>query len=292
MSGYTRPATDADMARLWPAVKAAHLMASLEQFSAFRDARAVAGAGERGGDALVVARWREHLDLLAIRGLWSAPHRLAELVEDARAVARAQGFAEVLSPLASAAARDAYLALGMHEVARIVALQANLERSDAGRVPPGVRIRLGASGDLPALADLDARCFGEFWRYGLAELADSLATERLALAEDADSSVVLGYATCELYGSTATLGRLAVAPDARRRGVGTALLSDAMSWARRQGAFALTLVHSGRERALEGPLRRRGLLRAAGAILPGSVPRRNRARPATSVRMNGLWIHL
>jgi len=241
VSGYTKPATDADVARLWPAVKAAHLMGSAEEFRAFRAAAPWRVRVSDGGDALVVARWREHLDLLAIRGLWSAPHRLAELVEDARAVARAQGFAQVLSPLASASARDAYLGLGMYEVARIVALQASLGPRDAGRAMPGIRIRLGTSQDLSALADLDARCFGEFWRYGLAELTDSLATERLALAEDENGSGVLGYSTCELYGSTATLGRLAVAPDARRRGVGTALLSDAMSWAQHHGAFAITL---------------------------------------------------
>jgi ribosomal-protein-alanine N-acetyltransferase len=216
-------------------------MSTAEQFSAFREAAPWRVRVSDTGDALVVARWREHLDLLAIRGLWSAPHRLGELLDDARAVARAQGFARVLSPLVTGDAREAYLRLGMTEVEGIVALQGHAADVAAGPVPDGARVRAACAADMAALLLVDAQCFGEFWRYGTVELAECFATERIALAETDDGAEVIGYSTCALHGATATLGRLAVAPGHRRRGVGAALLGDAAVWAVRHGAFAFTL---------------------------------------------------
>jgi len=240
MSQPTRPAQQEDIFRLWPAVKAAHLMTSAEEFSAFRDAAPWRVRVNEAGEALVLAQWRGHLNVLAIRGLWSAPHHLGDLVDDACAVARAQGFARVLSPLITGDACDAYLAIGMSEVERIVALQGAVGDVIAHRLPAGARIRSANSADLPALARLDEGCFNEFWRYGAVELADSLGRERVTVVETHEGAIE-GYSTCACYGATVTVGRLAVAPAARRHGVGRALLSDVASWAQRSGAYALTL---------------------------------------------------
>ncbi len=240
MSLPTRAASAKDIYALWPAVKAAHLMASAEEFSAFRDAAPWRVRVNDAGEALVVARWRAHLDVLAIRGLWSAPHRLADLVDDARSVARAQGLSVVLSPLASGETRDAYLASGMSEVERIVALQGEVARLHARQLPEGVRIRPARSTDVPDLERVDGECFTEFWRYGSAELEESLAAERVCVVES-EQGAIYGYSTCACYGATVTVGRLAVAPAARRRGLASALLLDAALWAQAVDAYAVTL---------------------------------------------------
>lgn len=244
MSGAMRPARSDEVMRLWPAVKAARLMASAEAFSAFRDAGPWRVQVTESGEALVVAPWRGHLHVLAIRGLWAARHRVPELVEAAASIARAQGFGSVLSPLVALADFEPYRKAGMRERERLVALQAHADRvvgaaAVEGAAHAGVRLRAGSASDLGALAQLDARCFDEFWRYGPAELAEVLERERLVVAED--DGVPVGYATCARYGATVTLGRLAVSPDARRRGVASALCGFAARWAAEGGAHTLTL---------------------------------------------------
>jgi len=240
MSVRTRPALAEDVFRLWPAVKAAHLMTSAEEFSAFREAGPWRVRVTDGGEALLLARWRAHLDVLAIRGLWGASRHVADLVDDAAAVARAQGLAQVLSPLVSEGEAPPYIAAGMREAQSIVALQGHSEELARSAPPAWVRLRPAASTDIPALVELDARCFDEFWRYGHFELSESLRRERVIVAEHG-SGEVAGYATCAVWGATATVGRLAVSPTVRRRGVGRALLADAAAWAMRAGTYTLTL---------------------------------------------------
>ncbi len=240
MSELLRPARDDEVARVWPAVKAARLFTTIDELSAFRAGGPWRIRVSDSGEAMLVAPWRAHLDLLAIRGVWSATHRIPALVEDAVAVARAQGFSRVLSPLMPRSALAPYRVAGMTEVASIVALQGFSAELAAGRVPEGVRLRPAANSDFDALLEIDHACFDEFWRYGPFELADARSRERMTVAED-DAGVMLGYATCSLHGASATLGRLAVAPAARRRGVARALIADSALWASRADCFAFTL---------------------------------------------------
>jgi len=241
MSAAMRPARSDEVMRVWPAVKAARLMASAEAFSAFRDTGPWRVQVTEAGEALVVASWRDHLDVLAIRGLWAAAHRAPELVEAAASIARAQGFASVLSPLVALAEFEPYRQAGMRERERLVALQIDAGRlAEASQATPTMRIRVAHASDIPSLAQVDAECFDVFWRYGTVELADSMARERIILVED-EAGKAVGYATVARYGATATLGRLAVSPNARRRGLGAALCIDAGRWACDAGALSVTL---------------------------------------------------
>jgi len=239
MNDSTRPASFDDIARLWPAVKAARLMASADELASFRSAGPWRVRVTDTGDALLLASWRAHLHILAIRGLWAPQHRIAELVADATAVARAQGFAQVLSPLLAASELQAYVAAGMEVAEPIIALQGLAEDVAVCRRPADVTLRIGSIGDLADIVQLDAACFNEFWRYGPQELGESLSHERVLIAEK--DGALLGYATCSLHGGSATVGRLAVSPRARRQGVGMALLSDVAGFALRSGAYAVTL---------------------------------------------------
>jgi len=239
MSTSTRPARAEDVLRLWPAVKAARLMTSAEELAAYRESGPWRVRVNDAGEAMLLAVWRAHLPLLAIRGLWAAAHRIGPLVDDAVAVARAQGLPGVLSPLVDRSDLHPYLAAGMEVVEPLVALQGVAEDVAGHPVRAGLAIRVGGPADLEPLAQLDAACFDDFWRYGPTELGESLAArDRLRAEKD---GVPVGYATCSVHGASATLGRLAVSPEARREGVGSALLADVAGFALRSGAFAVTL---------------------------------------------------
>lgn len=120
------------------------------------------------------------------------------------------------------------------------------------------RLRRGWRGDYPAVLALDALAFDEFWRFDRRALAEARAatpTGRFRVAQhDGD---LAGYAVvgagvavvdhddrrpagqARRRRRTAYLQRLAVHPDHQGHGVGTALIADALAWARRRGATEL-----------------------------------------------------
>lgn len=238
MSGL-RTATGAEAARLWPAVRASRLFSTQQEFSLFRDRDPWRVQVTESGESLVLAPWRAHADLLAIRGLWAAGTRVGALVDHAISIAREQGFRRVLSPLARESAFDAYREAGMDVLERIVALQGFAEEIAVQATGDGISIRRATPDDMVDLERLDGACFDEFWRYGVTELTDSFQRERMTVASA--EGEVLGYATCSIHGASGTVGRLAVSPSARRGGLGRALLVDAAAWAAGSNAYALTL---------------------------------------------------
>lgn len=241
MSGVTRPANAEDVVRLWPAVKASRLMHSSEELGRYRAAAPWRVRVSDAGEALVLSTWRAHLATLAIRGLWAAPQRVGALIDDAAAIARSQGYSEVLSPLVAYAELDPYVAAGMRPIEPIVALQGHAEAIVSADPPRAeeTAVRVGHFWEIDKLVEVDDACFDEFWRYGESEIEDSMRRERLTVAER--DGAIVGYCTCSLHGATATIGRLAVAPHARRQGVGALLLTDAAAYASRCRAETVTL---------------------------------------------------
>lgn len=234
-----RPIREDELMRVWPAVRSAKLMATAEQLVAFRAEAPWRVRVSDAGDGLVLDRWRAHLGVLAIKGLWAPEHRIEALLREAAAVARAQGFTSLLSPLLTVSALRPYLAAGMAERERIVAFQAAADDLAALPVGADIRVRPGSAADIEGLVHLDSTAFDEFWHYGAAELEEALRDAQLFVAEK--DGVVIGYHTVAHYGATSTVGRLAVAPSMRRRGVARALLTDAGSRAVRAGALGVTL---------------------------------------------------
>ncbi len=239
MSGTLRPARPAEIDLLWPAVRAAHLMADIEELRAHYETGPWRVQVTDGGEAAVLARWRAGDDVLAIKGLWASEYRVGPLVDDVCALARAQGFARVLSPLVGDDAFGAYRRAGMVVVERLVALQAVPASIELRPPGPGLTLSGASADDLARLGEIDAACFEPFWRYGHPELAEALRTERLTVVRS--GGVALAYATCARRGATVTLGRLAVDPAARRRGIAAALVTDAAGWAARAGCDAFSL---------------------------------------------------
>lgn len=103
------------------------------------------------------------------------------------------------------------------------------------------QVDVATTDDLEDLAALDRACFEELWRHGVPELREALAEgARVTLVRD-ELGGVAGSAVSALSGSVVTVGRLATAPQARRRGVASALLADASEWAAVRGAIGLSL---------------------------------------------------
>lgn len=133
-----------------------------------------------------------------------------------------------------------------------------------GDLPPrgGANLRRGWRGDYPAVLALDSLAFDGFWRFDRRALNEARAatpTGRFRVAP-AETGGIAGYTVVGAgppgvdHGGraarhpagpgrrrrrTAYLQRLAVHPDHQRRGTGTALVADALWWARRRGATEL-----------------------------------------------------
>ncbi len=97
--------------------------------------------------------------------------------------------------------------------------------------------------DVPAAHDLECASFPtDAWSVGLfwSELAGVPGTRYYLLAEDS-AGTVLGYAGLAVTGGTADVQTLAVAPEARRHGLGGRLLDALVGEARRRRCTAVLL---------------------------------------------------
>lgn len=226
--------------RLWPAVNAEHIFGSAQEFAAYRDAAPWRLRVSDKGMASLLGAWRTHLGVLAMRGVWCAERHVPAICDDVFAVAAAHGFTQVLSPLMPVGRLGGFRRAGMQVFQRVVAIQGAPGLILPSAPPLDVVFRPAEPSDARALAELDARCFEPFWRYGAEELAVLLGSERGVVA-DAGAGELLGYTLATMRKGAATLGRLAVAPSGRRCGIGRALVADAATWAAARGALTLGL---------------------------------------------------
>lgn len=90
---------------------------------------------------------------------------------------------------------------------------------------------------------LDNMAFDRFWRLDQVGLDEALAATPVARFRVALEDVVAGYAITGRAGINGYVQRLAVHPTHQSRGIGRALVLDALSWLRRRGA-RLALVNT------------------------------------------------
>ncbi len=223
------------------------------------------------GDVAVVERWRRHLDILAIRGIWCRPGEVPDMLRRVGGVARERGFGSLVSPLLSATQAAPYRRAGMRVRERIVRYASRLPLPG---VPPdaetvgirrAVRVRRAAPGDLDAVARLDARCFEEFWRYDI-DVVERRLREGGALVLEV-SGRPWGFSLFEVDGSVGTLGRLGVDPDARGKGWGRTLVETTATEMARAGATRLSLCTQAENHAAKRLYRAVGLGRRPGRLL-------------------------
>ncbi|TLM92968.1 MAG: GNAT family N-acetyltransferase, partial [Actinobacteria bacterium] len=78
------------------------------------------------------------------------------------------------------------------------------------------------------------------------------------------------YATCGAHGATATLGRLAVSPEARGRGIGAALVAEAARWSAGVGCETLSLCTQSTNEASRALYARLGFVEASERYVLGT----------------------
>lgn len=235
------PASAVEADALWPAVNAAHLFDSHAQFERFRAEAPWRVQMTARGEAVVLEEWRSHLDVLAMRGVWCAGDRVPVLVRQMASVARHQGYGRLLSPLVAEEVVPVYERAGMCVREWIVALRLDSRGADSTppRPAPGVRLRPALADDVPELVRIDAECFDEFWRYDAGRLSRYFVEDRIMVAEGPRG--LIGYTLATVVRGSATLGRVAVRPGSRRRGVGEILVRDALAYLIRTGAGTISL---------------------------------------------------
>jgi ribosomal-protein-alanine N-acetyltransferase len=193
------------------------------------------------GDVAVLSRWRDHLDLLAIDALWCREPAIADAVRQIRGIALEHGFADVLGPPTPVGQLGPYEAAGMHafETATTYVLRGLRANGVVVRALDGVSLREATPDDIRAVLEVDYACFDEFWRYDARHIERFLATQRLALATSGEAPI--GYTLSTVSHGDGVLGRVAVVPAWRGRGLGRSLVADALAGLRARGADRASL---------------------------------------------------
>lgn len=113
--------------------------------------------------------------------------------------------------------------------------------TDAAAVPgPGVILRRARETDLPAILGIERVSFTDPW--SRSSFASILEQPRVYFAVALDANgVLLGYTVAWFVLDEAELANLAVAPEARGRGVGTVLLEGALAAAEARGNVMMYL---------------------------------------------------
>jgi ribosomal protein S18 acetylase RimI-like enzyme len=224
---------------LWPVVDTARLFASRAAYSQFIAEGRWRIRITESGSAAVLDRWRQHLPVLAIRGVWAPATQIPLFVRDALEVGRQLCLEQVLSPLISRDLLPGYEAAGMRVLEEIVAFRARPEDIATREFPDDVEVRRANPADAAGIVEVDRHSFFPFWRYGEFEIDEALRDGRVVVVGFSDT--VVGYSILTMSRGIAMLARVAVLPGLRGRGIGGALVSDAARYAEKSAAVEVTL---------------------------------------------------
>jgi ribosomal protein S18 acetylase RimI-like enzyme len=157
-------------------------------------------------------------------------------VRDCVARVRAAGYRELVTGPLTATAAAPFLDAGFTLREQLHLLVHSL----GATLPPDrtARLRRARRGDWTAVVELDTRAFPPAWRLGSSGLRDALRAtpaSRFRVGQREDDPIPVAYAVTGRSGRQGYLQRLAVHPAVRGRGLGRALVADALGWFRRGG---------------------------------------------------------
>jgi ribosomal protein S18 acetylase RimI-like enzyme len=181
---------------------------------------------------LRVSPWRGRADVMVVGpvpGVQPSAARVAAAVERLRATGVGHVYTTALGP----PEQEPFLAAGFTHHEHLHLLRHDLRQLPADRPGVGSQLRRAWRRDLADVLDVDAAAFDGFWQFdppALTEARNATPTHRFRVAEA--NGTVMGYAITGRANRTCYLQRLAVHPDHQRGGVGTALVCDALQWAR------------------------------------------------------------
>lgn len=186
-----------------------------------------------GPDRLRVGPWRSDPSVAELASLVGTRPPQRQCVERSLEILAARGFRRVVTNALSPAEQVAYLHAGFQVQERLHLLAHDL-RHLPGR-SPGVALRRARRRDHRAILDLDHAAFDHFWQLDARGLHDAIHATPASRVRLATGAGLRGYAVTGRAGDRGYLQRLAVDPALHRRGIGSALVVDALHWLRRRG---------------------------------------------------------
>src|SRR5215207_4105278 len=160
------------------------------------------------------------------------------------------GYARVRTAALAPDEQEPFLAAGF-EVDEHLHLLAH-DLSDLTALPRPSPLRRARRRDRPAVLDVDRAAFAPPWRLDMGGLREALlATPTVRFRVAVVDGDLVGYAVSGRAGWRGYLQRVAVHPGHVDRGLGRALVSDALEWLERRGARrAVVNTQEGNEAAL------------------------------------------
>ncbi len=184
-----------------------------------------------GPDRLQLDRWNDERRTVVVRSASPDGPPSVDTLRQALELLHRRGIAQVTTPALDDAAQAPYLAAGFVVRDQLHLLRHGLQ--DLAR-PTTVRTRRGRGGhDLRRAAEIDHLAFPPDWWLDATGLQGALRATPVARFRFVDQQA---YAISGAAGNRGYLQRIAVAPDERRRGTGSALVLDGLRWMRRRGA--------------------------------------------------------
>jgi ribosomal protein S18 acetylase RimI-like enzyme len=192
--------------------------------------------------------WRGDRDVAFLAPVPEAPILSAAFLRRCLTILGERGFARVVTSALSPLEQTGFLAAGFE-----VAEELHLLSLDLGGLPPcpDVGVTRVAASERPQILAIDGAAFSPFWQldeHGLNEALTATPRTRFrAVVDDTHDAgdthdtgdmhgrTLIGYAINGRSGSRGVVQRLAVAPAARRHGIGRGLLLDGLHWMRRRG---------------------------------------------------------
>lgn len=243
MSLDVRAADRDDLDALWPVVRAAQLFTDPESFASWWEQAPWRVRIGDGGHVVLLGRWREHLPYGSVLGMWCPMALVAPLMRDSLDACRAHGLTRLVGPFVPEEEYEPYREAGFEVQERIVMCRRALSGAatpSEEAVPHDVVVLDASADDEEGILALDAACFDEFWRYDPETFRSIARAGTVARAVRAGRTI--GYTLWVRRGTEGTVARLAVDPTVRDRGVGSALLREAVARLAREGARAATLT--------------------------------------------------
>lgn len=185
-----------------------------------------------GTDRLRLAPWRGDPTVAELAPALAGRPVSAESLNRCLELVAERGYRAVITNALAPEEQHGYIQVGFQVHERLHLLTRSLDTiPERGRSIP---LRRGRRRDEDAIVAIDTAAFAPFWRLdraGIVEAQAATPSSRLRVA----GSPPMGFAITGRAGRRGYLQRLAVHPDHHHRGIGTALVIDALHWLRRRG---------------------------------------------------------